>query len=555
MSLSDRNNPYNFNDFLEWRRNVDYYRDDLFIQKVIRHYTGGEFEKVDAEARAVSKKVSFRWRDLSERIAQPEKRPYMMHYDGHHNRIDRIVRPAEIETLEKEVFSEAVFSDKTSPWVKLIKMYLIYQNGEACIACPLVCTEGLVMLLEKYAESEDTKRILRHCKEGIDGNYGIGAQYLSEIQGGSDVPANLLEAVEEDGVWKLYGTKFFCSATHADYAVITAKPAGSEKVALFVVPSWLPGNKEKEARNGFTIDRIKWKLGTSELTTGELTFNGAVAYPVGPLDRGVANVVGIVLTYSRLTVGLSAAASMTRAVREAKKYAEFRDAFGTKIDHFPLLYENISRLEGVAERTTAAAFRLYHDFLSLEGGLKPGLVTDEPEGLRKKRFDVRELIMLQKITTAWDSTDVIHEAMSIFGGHGVMEDFSSLPRLYRDSAVNELWEGPKNVLLAQLYRDMKRVMDWYSPAEFVRNLLKGSDQAIVEKLAKEITELLNYPDIYNMNPETVKAWRRWDLFCAELFHAYQDLALIEVEEGVRRIKAKSKIRQEDLAPLKIEEVV
>ncbi len=105
----------------------------------------------------------------------------------------------------------------------------------------------------------------------------------------------------------------FCSATHADYAMVTAKPAGSEKIALFVLPSWLPGNKEKEIRNGYTIDRIKWKMGTSELTTAELTFNGALAYPVGPLERGLANVVGTVLTYSRLTVGLSAAGFMTRA--------------------------------------------------------------------------------------------------------------------------------------------------------------------------------------------------------------------------------------------------
>jgi len=532
MSLPDRNNPYNFNDFLEWRKNVDYYRDDLFIQKVVRHYTGDDFEKVDAEARSVSKKASFRWRDLSERIAEPEKRPYMMHYDGHHNRIDRIVRPGETEALEREVFSEAVFSEKTSPWVKFIKMFLIYQNGEACIACPLTCTEGLVKLLEKYADSEDTKRILYHCKEGIDGDYAIGAQYLSEIQGGSDVPTNLLEAVEEDGVWKLYGTKFFCSATHADYAVITAKPAGSEKVALFVVPSWLSGNKEREIRNGFTIDRIKWKLGTAELTTGELTFNGAVAYPVGPLDRGVANVVGIVLTHSRLTVGLSAAAFITRAIREAKKYAEFRDAFGIKIKQFPLLYENISRLEMVAKRTIAAAFKVYHEFLSLGGGLSTSLVTDEPEDLRKKKFDVRELIMLHKITTAWDSTECIHEAMSIFGGHGVMEDFSSLPRLYRDSAVNELWEGPRNVLLTQIYRDIQRVADWYDPAEFVRNLLEGADRTKVEKLEKEIKELIQYPDIYGMNPGTIEAWRRWDILCAELFHTYQNLALLEVEAGV-----------------------
>lgn len=90
--------------------------------------------------------------------------------------------------------------------------------------------------------------------------------------------ANVLEAVSENGVWKLYGDKFFCSATHADYAVLTAKPAGSDKVALFIVPSWLPGNKEKEIRNGYVINRIKWKMGTSELTTAEITFNGAVAY-------------------------------------------------------------------------------------------------------------------------------------------------------------------------------------------------------------------------------------------------------------------------------------
>ncbi|RPH88675.1 MAG: acyl-CoA dehydrogenase, partial [Deltaproteobacteria bacterium] len=301
MSLPDRNNPYHFNNFLQWRQKVDYYADDPFIQKVVRHFTGSEGKTVDSEARAVSVKASFRWRDFSDSIARPEKRPFILHYDGHHNRIDRIVRPLETEILEKEVFSEAFFADKTSPWVKLIKMYLIYQNGEACVSCPITCTEGLVKLLEKYADTPETLKILSHCKEGIQGDFAIGAQYLSEIQGGSDVPANVLEAVQEGSTWRIYGTKFFCSATHADYAVVTAKPSSSEKVALFVVPSWLPGNKEKEIRNGYTIDRLKWKMGTSELTTAELTFNGARAYPVGPLEKGVANVVGIVLTYSRLT--------------------------------------------------------------------------------------------------------------------------------------------------------------------------------------------------------------------------------------------------------------
>jgi len=533
MSFADRNNPYSFNEFLAWRQGVDYYADDPFIQKVVRHYTGDTRREVDAEARAVSAKASFRWRDMAERIARPEERPYMLHYDGHHNRIDRIVRPHDTEIMEKEIFSEAFFAEKTPPWVKLIKMYIIYQNGEACIGCPVTCTEGLVELLNQYADTPETKEILRHCKEGIDGGFAIGAQYLSEIQGGSDVPSNILEAVKDNGVWKLYGTKFFCSATHADYAVVTAKPVGSEKVALFVVPSWLPGNKEKEIRNGYTIDRIKWKMGTSELTTAELTFNGAVAYPVGPLDKGVANVVGIVLTYSRLTVGLSAAAYMTRAVREAEKYVAFRDAFGLRLNQFPLVTVQLDRIRQTTRRTTAGAFKLYRDFLKLEGGLKGGRGDDEPLPARRRRFNIRELIMLQKIAASWDCTDVIREAMSLFGGHGVMEDFSCLPRLYRDSAINELWEGPRNVLLTQIHRDLQKAAGWYKPEEFVAEILQGLDKAQVQEMAEEIKALVAHPNLFGMDEATIDVCRRWDVFCHRFSHAYQDLAVKEMDSPLK----------------------
>jgi len=530
MSLPDRNNPYTFDEFLTWRKGYNYYLDDAFFQKVLKHFAGSDWEPIHQDLARMSVPVSYRWRDFAEAIAWPEKRPYMMHYDGHNHRIDRIVRPRETEILEREIFSEGLFSSKTSPWLRLAKMYLIYQNGEACVACPMTCTEGLIALLEKFADTKETKEILEHCKEGVSGDFAIGAQYLSEIQGGSDVPSNVLEAVQENGSWRLYGKKFFCSATHADYAVVTAKPSGSEDVALFVVPSWLPGNKEKEIRNGYTIDRIKWKMGTSELTTAEITFEGAIAYPVGPLDRGVANVVGIVLTYSRLTVGLSAAAFMTRAAREAKKYAEFRDAFGLRIGQFPMLANQIRQIDHSARRTTAAAFRLYRDFLGLEGGLKGGLVTDEGHAMKKKRFAVRELIMLQKMCASWDCTDVIRAAMSVFGGHGVMEDFSSLPRLFRDSAINELWEGPRNVLLTQIHRDFQRAKSWYAPAEFVKSILQGADDQTVSGLSAEMEELIAYPNLFGMDDKTMEVCGRWDAFCQNLYHAYQEYALKEVDK-------------------------
>ncbi len=532
MSYPDRNNPYSFNAFLDWRENCDYYADDLFARKVLRTFCGEMANAADAAAREISRKASFRWRRMTEATARPEKRPGILHFDGHRNRIDRIVRPHEIEVMEQEVFAEGLFSDRTHPWIKLAKMFVIYQNGESCIACPVTCTEGLVAVLEPYADTPQLQRILQHCKEGLDDGYGIGAQYISEIQGGSDIPANLLEAAPENGGWRLYGTKFFCSATHADYALVTAKPRGSDQVGLFVVPSWLPGDKERERRNGFTIDRIKWKMGTSELTTGEITFNGALSYQVGPLNRGLANGVGIVLTYSRLTVGLWGASSMMRAWREAAKYCEFRAAFGAPIGRFALVAGQLARIERIAKRTLAGAFRLYKDVLALPGGFAGTGRADEIGALKKKRFDVRELIMLQKITTGWDTPVLLRSAISLFGGHGVMEDFSSLPRLYRDAAVNELWEGPRNVLLTQILRDLQKAATWYSPAEFVHNVLAAADTNLAQALGKEIEQIVAYPNLDDISDETIAVYKQWDDFCHRLFHAYQDVALeMVVQDG------------------------
>jgi alkylation response protein AidB-like acyl-CoA dehydrogenase len=150
---------------------------------------------------------------------------------------------------------------------------------------------------------------------------------MSEIQGGSDIPSNLLEAVPENDHYRLYGSKFFTSAVHADYAVVTAKVSGSEEIGTFIVPSWMPGNKESETRNNFRINRIKWKMGTCEVPTAELDYDGAICYSVGPTNRGVANAVGIVLSLSRIGIGISSAASITRAAREAQLYAEFPGRF------------------------------------------------------------------------------------------------------------------------------------------------------------------------------------------------------------------------------------
>jgi len=396
--------------------------------------------------------------------------------------------------------------------------------------------------LERFADTPELEAILAHCRDGVDQDFAIGAQYVTEIQGGSDIPTNRVEAVFEDGAWRLYGKKFFCSATHADYAVVTAKPAGSDQLALFIVPSWLAGDKARERRNHHTIDRLKDKMGTRELPTAEISFDGAIAFPAGPLDRGVANVVGIVLTRSRLIIGLNAAAFLTRAAREARKYAEFRTAFGRKIAEFPMLAGQLDELETAARRTTAASFRLYREFINVNdtaphtedaardpGG--PGIGEHEIRDARMRTFAVRQLIMLQKATAAADATTGLRLAMSIFGGHGVMEDFSSLPRLFRDAAVNELWEGPRNVLLSQLHRDFRRAADWCSAGDFVAFILGGAEPAVTAPLARDLAELTAVGSIDTPGGGMVDLCRRWEGFCDALFHAYQDRALAQVADG------------------------
>ncbi|MCX8123497.1 MAG: acyl-CoA dehydrogenase family protein [Spirochaetes bacterium] len=523
-----KNTSYSFDEYLQWRNNIDYYADDLFLQKVTRYFSKDDFETVDIRTRELSRLASYRWRDIADEIAQPHNRIFMQHYDGHNHRIDRIIRPTALEEMEKEVFGQGIFSSKTLPWERLVKQILIYQNGEAGIACPLVCTEGLVALLEQYHDHPELEKILVHCKEGINGNFGIGAQYLSEIQGGSDVAANDVEAVENGDHWLLYGKKFFCSATHADYVVITARPKGSEHVGLFVMPSYIDKNLQK--RNGYTIDRLKWKLGTAELPTAEITFNGAIAYKVGPIERGIANVVGIVLTHSRLTVGLSAAAAMIRAAREATQYAQFRTAFGFAINQFPLLKRQLEELNHYAKRTLAGAFKIYELFQSLPGGLRGGLITDEDVEIQRKRFCVRILIMLQKIVASWDATDVLRKAISVFGGHGVMEDFSSLPRLFRDMMINELWEGPRNVLLTQIYRDIQRASTWYPVNEFIKDILYNAETSLVNKIAALFSECVQSNFIYP-GQDNAKFCLLWENACHDLLHEFQNCALHEVEHA------------------------
>ncbi len=549
-----RNNPYSFDDFLYVRDKLNYYRDDDFFQALVKKHAGDQYEKVNQELGELSDKASYYYRDLANAAGTLENRlkiTRLKHYDAYNHRIDRLERPAETLALEKEIFGLGLLDPAlNTPWSRFAKCFLLYQNSEAGVMCGFGGTHGMIALLEKYENSgtlpEEALQALAHCREGIEyqgeKDYGIAGQYISEIQGGSDVAANLVEAeyVEEEGedgvsgVWRIYGTKFFCSATQSDYTFVTAKPKGTDsstKVATFMVPAWLPGNRENEKRNSLHIDRLKSKLGTAELPTAEITFNGAVAYPIGPLKDGLSNVVGVVLALSRLHVAFGTAGGFLRIYRETSLYAQFRKAFTLPIDQFPMMVNQLNTLEITAKRTAAGCYKLYDEAVALDEKLAAGM--KELEAIadlehRRRLFRLREMILLQKIVVTHDGPAFTRLAISVFGGHGIMEDFSSFPRMMRDGLIQELWEGPRNVLLTQIHRDFNRVKEWYRADQFCRDILEGADESVIEPLAADFQRIIDHPHLVSNDAETRSICRDWEHVSSDMVHAYQDQALVEL---------------------------
>jgi alkylation response protein AidB-like acyl-CoA dehydrogenase len=559
----NRDNPYSFDDYVFVKNHFNFYREDEFFQALVKKYVPSyDFEKTDSELRELSDIVSFRFKALADEATRLENRvkcTIIQHYDAYNHRIDKIKRCSETETLERDIFNLGLFDPKrNTPWSRFAKMFLLYQIGESGVMCPIACTHGAVELMQKYENELEPEayEILTHLRDGV-GGYKLGSQFVSEIQGGSDLPANLVEAVFEeeegsDGIsncWRLYGQKYFCSAMQSDYAVVTAKPKNvpsSTRVAAFVVPAWLPGNKEKQIRNSYIIDRLKQKLGTAELPTAEITYNGAVAYPVGPLEKGLADIVGIVLSLSRLHVAFGMAAGMLKVVREATLYSQFRTAFGVPVSSFPLMINQMNDINHTAMRSAAGAFKVYSEYINFNEELISGIrelqkIDDLVE--RKRRFRLRELIMLQKIVVADDAPAVIRKAISFFGGHGIMEDFNDFPRFHRDSLIMELWEGPRNVLLAQIHRDFQRVADWYSADEFVRDLLEGRDQKTINFFATEFSRIISHDTLLRNDKETLDICRDWENLSTQLFHTYQDQSLAELNYQGKPLKFSKLLRK------------
>jgi acyl-CoA dehydrogenase len=319
-------------------------------------------------------------------------------------------------------------------------LYRLSQAGEGGHICPVVCTVGLVRALRRHASAELRDRFLPPLLETDYNRAERGAQFLTERHGGSDVGANRVEAVPDGDAWRLFGEKWFCSVADADQFVVTARPRGAP-----------PGTRGlgcfhvARAAGGFRIRRLKDKLGTRALATGEIEFEGAPAYPIGPLEEGFKTAVGVLNT-SRWLNAVGSAALMRRAFDVASEFTREREAFGGRIVRFPLVRENLAVMKTEADAALASTQALTELVACIDAGDATG-------------GDViahRLLVNANKFVTSITATAVVRRGIEALGGNGTIEDFSPLPRLYRDAIVFESWEGTHNVLCAQVLRDLAR---------------------------------------------------------------------------------------------------
>ncbi|MEB3284637.1 MAG: acyl-CoA dehydrogenase family protein [Candidatus Sericytochromatia bacterium] len=329
--------------------------------------------------------------------------------------------------------------------------YLSSHAGEAGHNCPVACTAGVVKALQGAASEALRARFLPAVLRDVWGERLDGAQFLTELQGGSDVGANAVEAHpdgEEWGTtrWRIFGEKWFCSNAGADLILMTARyaggPSGTAGLGLFLVPRYLEDGRV----NYFFLRRLKEKLGTRSMPSAEIDFEGAVAYAIGQVHDGFKHVMNYVINTSRLYNSTGCAGIARRAHLVASGYARARMAFGRPISDYPLVQEMLAHTYVTSAVMLAASLDTAAALDRVEAGL-----VDEPE-----RAFVRVSINLLKMITCQHSHRVVLAAIETLGGNGAIESFSVLPRLLRDNVVYENWEGTHNTLVAQTLRDFQR---------------------------------------------------------------------------------------------------
>ncbi len=341
--------------------------------------------------------------------------------------------------------------------------------SSALYSCPVAMTDGAARTLLEHGEADDLSLVERLTTRNFERAWTSG-QWMTEMTGGSDLGRTQTTASREaDGSWRLYGTKWFTSATTSEMALTLARPdgapAGARGLALFRVHRHLDSGE----RNAIYVRRLKDKLGTRALPTAELELQGAVGHPVGaPSGSGVKR-MATMLNITRIHNSIGAAGALGRGLAWARAYGREREVLGRPLQSMPAHASTLADLAVDYHAALALVMRCCELMGLAERG---DASTDE-------RTLLRGLTPVTKLTTGRWSIAGVTEAMEAVGGVGYCED-STIPALVRNTHVIPIWEGTTNVLALDVLRAERG---------------SGAASAVMADALRHVQGLLNHPSI------------------------------------------------------------
>ncbi len=420
--------------------------------------------------------------------------PTLVQFDKRGQRIDEVVfHPAyhELERIAYQDFAIAACSHRAGAlgWpgrvpqpVKFALGYLGMQ-AESGVFCPVSMTDALARAMERYASDPLKQRFLPALTALTLAELQQGAMFLTEKQGGSDVGLTATVAKRRTSIdfsngelqpeWELWGDKWFCSNVSADLILTLARaegaPAGTRDLGLFLVPKTL----DDGTRNAYSIHRLKDKLGTRSLATGEVALHGALAYQVGELERGFVQMTEMI-NCTRIWAAIGSLAAMRRSYLEALVYTRGRVVFGRKLADHPLMRRQLVDLLIEVEGCAALAF----ETAAL-------LERVDRHGAEEDRRLLRILTPLAKYYIPKRGEYVTLEALEIRGGNGYVEDWVN-PRMLRDAIVNVIWEGSSNVIVLDVARAIDREGAGAALFAMLHQRLRALQQPAVVPVARQV---------------------------------------------------------------------
>ncbi|MEQ8964663.1 MAG: acyl-CoA dehydrogenase family protein [Azospirillaceae bacterium] len=330
----------------------------------------------------------------------------------------------------------AAFGPGAAPHRLSFVMGYLLSYADIAIHCPVTMTGAVAYVLDRLAPAPVREAWLPGLLRS-DGRTATGGTWATERHGGSDVGATTTRAVPEGDNWRLTGLKWFTSNAGSGVALATARPSGAAEgsagLGCYLVPDRLPDGTP----NTYRVRRLKEKAGTRGLPTGEIDLDGTWAVEVAPPPEGLRAMMEA-LEYSRIHNAASGAGLQRRAFVEAACWATHRHAFGAPLIGRPMVRDRL--LDLLADQEASLA-------LALEAGSAFDAALADPSA----RPWLRTVTAIAKYETAERACRSARAAVELVGGNGYTEEWPTA-RLYRDSLVTAVWEGPANIQALELAR-------------------------------------------------------------------------------------------------------